>query len=60
MRFVQIQIMRRGKLLGFGQNKIEIHVLLFPNLVSIPFDYPIIAFFQRGYSMVWVKNFKLS
>ena len=48
MRFVQIQIMRRGKLLGFGQNANEILVLLFPNFVSIPFDYPIITFFKRG------------
>ena len=31
MRFVQIQIMRRGQSLGFGQN------------ASIPFDYPIIS-----------------
>ena len=60
MRFVQIQIMRRGKLLGFGQNASEILVLLFPNFVSIPFDYPIITFFQRGKSMVWVKNFTFS
>ena len=48
MRFVQIQIMRRGKLLGFAQNASEILVLLFPNFVSIPFDYPIITFFKRG------------
>ena len=48
MRFVQIQIMRRWKLLGFGQNASEIHVLLFPNFMGIPFDYPIIS---------WVTNY---
>ena len=42
MRFVQIQIMRRGKFLGFGQNASEIHVLFFPNFMSIPVDCPII------------------
>ena len=51
MRFVQIQIMRRGKLLGFGQNASEIQVLLFPNFMSIPFDYPIIT---------WVTNYVLN
>ena len=36
-----------GIISGFGQNASEIHVLLFSNFMSIPFDYPIISWVMK-------------